>query len=57
MHLPISDDEIYGGAMSVKAKNWSHSGGVARFSAILKVGFYPDSLLSLGKEGKVGKMI
>lgn len=31
-------------------------GGVARFSAILKVGFHPDSLLSaLGKEGKVKK--
>ena len=31
-------------------------GGVARFSAILKVGFHPDSLMALEKEGKVEKI-
>ena len=31
-------------------------GGVARFSAILKVGFHPDSLSALEKEGKVEKI-
>ena len=33
----------------------SHS-GVARFSAILKAGFHPDSLSALEKEGKVEKI-
>ncbi len=31
-------------------------GGVARFSAILKAGFHPDSLSALEKEGKVEKI-
>lgn len=31
-------------------------GGVARFSAILKAGFHPDSLAALDKEGKVEKI-
>lgn len=31
-------------------------GGVARFSAILKAGFHPDSLTALEKEGKVEKI-
>jgi len=31
-------------------------GGVARFSAILKEGFHPDSLSTLEKEGKVEKI-
>ena len=31
-------------------------GGVARFSAILKFGFHPDSLRALEKEGKVEKI-
>lgn len=31
-------------------------GGVVRFSAILKAGFHPDSLITLEKEGKVEKI-
>lgn len=31
-------------------------GGVARFSAILKAGFHPDSLTALEKEGKVERI-
>ncbi len=46
--------------MSIKAQTLStffqNQGGVARFSAILKAGFHPDSLTALEKEGKVEKI-
>ena len=37
-------------------KFFQNNGGVLRFSAILKVGFHPDSLNLLEKEGKVEKI-
>jgi len=33
-----------------------NKGGIASFSAILKAGFHPDSLIALEKEGKVEKI-
>jgi len=35
---------------------FQNHGGVVRFSAILKAGFHPDSLVALEKEGKVEKI-
>ena len=46
--------------MSAKAQTFiaflQNQGGVARFSAILKAGFHPDSLMALEKEEKVEKI-
>ena len=35
---------------------FQNQGGVVRFSAILKAGFHPDSLIALEKEGKVERI-
>ncbi len=46
--------------MSAKAQDlfnfFQKHGGVARFSAVLKAGFHPDSLVALEKQGRVEKI-
>jgi len=60
IHLSANDEILYGGTMQSRTQAlinfFRKHGGIIRFSAILKSGFHPDSLVTLKKGKKVEKI-